>query len=529
MDSSTSYTGNMPYPEDLNSTLYNSLEDDTFASPVASIVNDTMTLAPRSLAQPQVDTGTIWTSCMAMGFVLFVLSCMCRRPAPREELWRGQEIRERYLRMQEEERAREAKEGQSPRYRHRLVQYNLQTKRVVAKDIEGNWTLGSVNSNTTQDPEASLDGKKSLECTEDNSVPVVQAGGPDDEDEEHTCVICLDSFQVGDVVSWARFSDECHHVYHTECIQPWLEERRQDECPSCRNSIILRTMPPSSTRSASVVKTESLDGMESDDEEYDEESGMALGEASDNEESFFVIMHGMISRAAQRASYTLIGTKDSMDDGGSNQQLHTNHDADNHLGSMSPSPLRRVVSTGGVFRPRSIRRAGMTAPAFMLAPSHSSGTDSSGSAHVARASISEATLERDPSNSTESASSDLATPISFRKVQSDMGYSRNHRERSASTSLSTIGSSFDESCPPASPDGESTLSTQALTPNSRLSPSNLDLTAAMGVADDEEVGYYDDDDDSSSSEPDLEWIATTTDVESQDIEEEPEDTTSAEP
>jgi hypothetical protein len=52
----------------------------------------------------------------------------------------------------------------------------------------------------------------------------------------------------------------------------------------------------------------------------------------DEEDSFFVIMHGLISRVAKRASYTLIGSMDSMDE--------------KDPSSLLPpvSPFRRVVS-----------------------------------------------------------------------------------------------------------------------------------------------------------------------------------------
>lgn len=51
------------------------------------------------------------------------------------------------------------------------------------------------------------------------------------------CAICLDEFRSGEVVSWARHAVDCKHVFHTECILPWLV--LNDQCPCCREIIVL--------------------------------------------------------------------------------------------------------------------------------------------------------------------------------------------------------------------------------------------------------------------------------------------------
>lgn len=88
----------------------------------------TATTTASSTAAQVVDSGVIWYSCLAFSWFVFFISCFCKRPAPRRELWRGAEIRERYLRMQEREQARKNKEQQTPKQRHKLVHYNLRTK-----------------------------------------------------------------------------------------------------------------------------------------------------------------------------------------------------------------------------------------------------------------------------------------------------------------------------------------------------------------------------------------------------------------
>mmetsp|Transcript_29661 Transcript_29661/g.71812 ORF Transcript_29661/g.71812 Transcript_29661/m.71812 type:complete len:685 (+) Transcript_29661:76-2130(+) len=71
----------------------------------------------------------------------------------------------------------------------------------------------------------------------------------EDEDDEDVCHICLDSFDVGDRVMWAKHfyastgggsgsGSACRHVFHVDCIMPWLMEKRENECPSCRRCLV---------------------------------------------------------------------------------------------------------------------------------------------------------------------------------------------------------------------------------------------------------------------------------------------------
>ena len=50
------------------------------------------------------------------------------------------------------------------------------------------------------------------------------------------CVICLESYEVGDKISWARNSMYCNHSFHPACIKQWLLKKRS--CPCCRYRII---------------------------------------------------------------------------------------------------------------------------------------------------------------------------------------------------------------------------------------------------------------------------------------------------
>ena len=51
--------------------------------------------------------------------------------------------------------------------------------------------------------------------------------------ENHTlCSVCLSEFENGELVKTLR----CGHMFHTECIDPWLINERA-LCPVCRQGI----------------------------------------------------------------------------------------------------------------------------------------------------------------------------------------------------------------------------------------------------------------------------------------------------
>jgi Ring finger domain len=58
------------------------------------------------------------------------------------------------------------------------------------------------------------------------------------------CAICLSAYEVGDSVSWSK-EDGCVHVFHTDCIVPWLAKKSEPHCPCCRRPFCTyeRVMP----------------------------------------------------------------------------------------------------------------------------------------------------------------------------------------------------------------------------------------------------------------------------------------------
>jgi hypothetical protein len=53
---------------------------------------------------------------------------------------------------------------------------------------------------------------------------------------EYSCAICLTEYVEGDEICWSPSNDDCHHVFHRQCILEWLY--RHDECPCCRNDFL---------------------------------------------------------------------------------------------------------------------------------------------------------------------------------------------------------------------------------------------------------------------------------------------------
>ena len=57
------------------------------------------------------------------------------------------------------------------------------------------------------------------------------------ENNENICSICLETFRVGDEVTWSK-DLRCHHCFHSDCLITWL--MKKEECPVCRSSFLCR-------------------------------------------------------------------------------------------------------------------------------------------------------------------------------------------------------------------------------------------------------------------------------------------------
>lgn len=58
-------------------------------------------------------------------------------------------------------------------------------------------------------------------------------GGATPSDEDHQCAVCLDEFEPDSEIT----ALPCRHVFHTDCILPWLTER-QSKCPLCKFDVL---------------------------------------------------------------------------------------------------------------------------------------------------------------------------------------------------------------------------------------------------------------------------------------------------
>lgn len=132
----------------------------------------------------------------------------------------------------------------------------------------------------SHDSEDSGDNYNCVELTEEQiqSPPMHTSTACDGfDDDEDVCPICLDNFEVGDVVMFSRHDNEsCAHVFHDECLLQWLLKQRENECPTCRACFIAHPNKDSETSSTSSVTTDNLQGST---------SGLDEGERLINEES----------------------------------------------------------------------------------------------------------------------------------------------------------------------------------------------------------------------------------------------------
>jgi hypothetical protein len=138
--------------------------------------------------------------------------------------------------------------------------------------------------------------------------------------ESSTCCICLEAYEVGDVVAWNR-QRRCLHVFHRDCLAGWLA--KHNDCPSCRLPILekKRKKKQSASQSSSTTSPSDVEApapaeaehemdddeeanhslaMSSSDEEEEEEGedgdAASVGSVSSSSGAVFAIVHGLIAR-----------------------------------------------------------------------------------------------------------------------------------------------------------------------------------------------------------------------------------------
>ena len=118
----------------------------------------------------------------------------------------------------------------------------------------------------------------------------------DDDEDEITCMICLEPFEIGDKVTWSK-QMKCRHIFHHECIYPWL--LKNEECPCCRSLYIPRTKYDE-IRSDNENSTDQNESESDDEEEWNEEE--------DDPSSAYFIINGLISRVGEQVRTSIVNS-----------------------------------------------------------------------------------------------------------------------------------------------------------------------------------------------------------------------------
>lgn len=63
-------------------------------------------------------------------------------------------------------------------------------------------------------------------------VRTLQRDDEETNSESHMCAVCIESYNLGDVVTVLT----CDHIFHKTCIEPWLLDKRT--CPMCKCDIL---------------------------------------------------------------------------------------------------------------------------------------------------------------------------------------------------------------------------------------------------------------------------------------------------
>jgi hypothetical protein len=118
--------------------------------------------------------------------------------------------------------------------------------------------LLSPDSEDSEDNFGIVEEPKELPTPSSNSSPPAPSQTPSFyDDDDDVCPICLDNFEVGDMVMWSRHNHgSCSHAFHEDCLLQWLLEQRENECPTCRACFIATPDTDDSLTSSSSSSTD---------------------------------------------------------------------------------------------------------------------------------------------------------------------------------------------------------------------------------------------------------------------------------
>jgi hypothetical protein len=230
-----------------------------------------------------------------------------------------------------------AQVDEDPAVRKVRIEKALSVQKVTGCDAEGILQLGHDSGDGGGDAVSPVEGEPDPEnhtydekVAQRNSLagapPLSSAAANQNNNnstascESSTCCICLEAYEVGDVVAWNR-QRRCLHVFHRDCLAGWLA--KHNDCPSCRLPILEKkkkknsasqsssTTSPSDVEAPAPAEAEhemdddeeanhSLAMSSSEDEEEEEEGddgdAASVTSVSSSSGAVFAIVHGLIAR-----------------------------------------------------------------------------------------------------------------------------------------------------------------------------------------------------------------------------------------
>jgi len=153
------------------------------------------------------------------------------------------------------------------------------------------------------------------------------------DDDEASCMICLEPYLIGDKVSYSKHNAlQCRHIFHQECISDWL--MRQDDCPCCRTPFIMQPGADGSNINEQTLndQTDIQNAEDLDLEQSDEDSSQDHARPS----GVLYIVNGMISKNM----YSMFSVTDEKEEDNNEQEKSATTDIEE-----ANSPLFETENT----------------------------------------------------------------------------------------------------------------------------------------------------------------------------------------
>lgn len=162
----------------------------------------------------------------------------------------------------------------------RLKRESKNTVSVIEKFLVTKRAISHEHSNNNKKNKSKNNKSKNNELHQSENSHDIEANVDTSEsknkNESVVCQICLDKFVANDKVTWS-LNMKCNHVFHHDCILPWLQ--KETSCPCCRSDFLLGY-------SRDDVKLQDLSS----------ETKTTI-EKSQRQSNEFCIHHGMIEKA----------------------------------------------------------------------------------------------------------------------------------------------------------------------------------------------------------------------------------------